>query len=199
MSSPELSHGSPCRQATLSGPTEEMWWARAPIATGPATALRVPGARSGIDCCLAISSKRSSYGLGSPAASSRVDHLPMVARGGRHGTVGCSEVLERVAVEPKMIRTPDLKIRSLGHTSGSGQTEKNSLRAYVFRFATELGHCPMQSALRIFAITRHSLLLDHLVCKGEQLRRYFEAKRPGRLEVQYELYAMLAEAVRNTG
>jgi hypothetical protein len=26
----------------------------------------------------------------------------------------CSEVLERVAVEPKMIRTLDLKIRSLG-------------------------------------------------------------------------------------
>ena len=35
--------------------------------------------------------------------------------------VGCSEVLERVAVEPKMILTPDLKICSLGHTSGSGQ------------------------------------------------------------------------------
>ena len=32
-----------------------------------------------------------------------------------------------------------------------GQTEKNSLRAHVFRFATELGHCPMQSALRICA------------------------------------------------
>jgi hypothetical protein len=36
----------------------------------------------------------------------------------------CSEVLERVAVEPKMIRTPDLKIRSLGHASGSGQTRR---------------------------------------------------------------------------
>jgi hypothetical protein len=36
----------------------------------------------------------------------------------------CSEVLERVAVEPKMIRTPDLKIRSLGHTSGSGWKRK---------------------------------------------------------------------------
>jgi hypothetical protein len=27
-----------------------------------------------------------------------------------------------------------------------GQTEKNSVRAYVFRFAPELGHCSAQSA-----------------------------------------------------
>src|SRR5271154_2902119 len=27
-----------------------------------------------------------------------------------------------------------------------GQTEKNSARAYVFRFALELGHCSIQSA-----------------------------------------------------
>jgi hypothetical protein len=32
-----------------------------------------------------------------------------------------------------------------------GLTEKNSVRAYVFRFALELGHCSMQSALRICA------------------------------------------------
>jgi len=31
----------------------------------------------------------------------------------------------------------------------SRQTEKNSLRAYVFRFALELGHCSLRSALRI--------------------------------------------------
>src|SRR6266480_8026217 len=30
--------------------------------------------------------------------------------------------------------------------SASGQTEKNSVRAYVFRFAPELGHCSTQSA-----------------------------------------------------
>jgi hypothetical protein len=35
--------------------------------------------------------------------------------------------------------------------SGLGQTAKNSLRAYVFRFAPELGHCSTQSALRICA------------------------------------------------
>src|SRR3981081_4487418 len=30
--------------------------------------------------------------------------------------------------------------------SPSGQTEKNSVRAYVFRFASEFGHCSTQSA-----------------------------------------------------
>ena len=30
--------------------------------------------------------------------------------------------------------------------SASGQTEKNSVRAYVFRFTPELGHCLIQSA-----------------------------------------------------
>jgi hypothetical protein len=30
--------------------------------------------------------------------------------------------------------------------SGMGQTEKSSVRAYVFRFALELGHCSMPSA-----------------------------------------------------
>ena len=38
--------------------------------------------------------------------------------------------------------------------SESGQTEKNSMRAYVFRFAPELGHCPKRSALRICAKKR---------------------------------------------
>src|ERR1700682_4789816 len=40
--------------------------------------------------------------------------------------------------------------------SVEGQTEKNSVRANVFRFALELGHCSMQSALRICAISRLS-------------------------------------------
>jgi hypothetical protein len=31
-----------------------------------------------------------------------------------------------------------------------GQTEKNSVRAYVFRFALNIGHCSMHSALRIW-------------------------------------------------
>ena len=33
-----------------------------------------------------------------------------------------------------------------GSMSYLGQTEKNSVRAYVFRFAPELGHCATQSA-----------------------------------------------------
>ena len=46
----------------------------------------------------------------------------VVARAGRHGMVGrCSEILERLAVEPKMI-PPGLKIRSLGQTSVPGQS-----------------------------------------------------------------------------
>jgi hypothetical protein len=32
-----------------------------------------------------------------------------------------------------------------------GQTEKNSVRAYVFRFAPKLGHCSMHSAFRFRA------------------------------------------------
>jgi hypothetical protein len=34
-----------------------------------------------------------------------------------------------------------------------GQTEKNSQRAYVFRFASELRHCSTRSAFRICAKT----------------------------------------------
>ncbi len=46
------------------------------------------------------------------------------------------------------------------HLSGSmsqlGQTEKNSVRAYVFRFALKLGHCSMHSACLKSARLRHS-------------------------------------------
>jgi hypothetical protein len=38
-----------------------------------------------------------------------------------------------------------------------GQTEKNSLRANVFRVAPDSGHCSMQSALRICATERTRL------------------------------------------
>jgi hypothetical protein len=36
---------------------------------------------------------------------------------------------------------------------GMGQTEKNSVRAYVFRFTPELGHCSSQSACPFRAIS----------------------------------------------
>jgi hypothetical protein len=38
-------------------------------------------------------------------------------------------------------------------TSEVGQTEKNSLREYAFRFSLKLGHCLTQLALRIWANT----------------------------------------------
>ena len=41
----------------------------------------------------------------------------------------------------------------------SGQAEKNSIRAHVFRFALNTGHRSMQSALRIRAITGSGLAL----------------------------------------
>jgi hypothetical protein len=40
--------------------------------------------------------------------------------------------------------------------SAVGQTEKNSVRAYVFRFAPELGHCSAQSACLKGAINGHA-------------------------------------------
>lgn len=36
-----------------------------------------------------------------------------------------------------------------------GQNRKSSMGAYVFRFAPESGHCPMQWALRVCAKLRH--------------------------------------------
>jgi hypothetical protein len=47
-----------------------------------------------------------------------------------------------------------------GPNAAKGQTEKNSVRAYVFRFTLELGHCSMHSACLkgvnrvVFAIRR---------------------------------------------
>ena len=53
--------------------------------------------------------------------------------------------------------------------SEMGQTEKNSVRAYVFRFALELGHCSIQAALRICARLGHQATsLDHQVGAAEQ-------------------------------
>src|SRR3954452_25586037 len=40
------------------------------------------------------------------------------------------------------------RVRGWDQMSGQGQTEKNSVRAYVFRFTPELGHCSSQSLKR---------------------------------------------------
>jgi hypothetical protein len=45
--------------------------------------------------------------------------------------------------------------------SEMGQTEKNSVRAYVFRFALELGHSSMQSDVSKVPTTEVAFSLDH--------------------------------------
>ena len=54
-----------------------------------------------------------------------------------------------------------------------GQTGKNSVRAYVFRFALELGHRVMMSALRICANRR-------LMHRSENHLRLMVAAQRGR-------------------
>jgi hypothetical protein len=56
--------------------------------------------------------------------------------------------------------------------SEMGQTEKNSVRAHVFRFALELGHCPTQSAcLKRANAGSDASSFDHLVGAAEIGRR----------------------------
>src|SRR5258707_9780232 len=51
-------------------------------------------------------------------------------------------------------------------TSALGQTEKTSVRAYVFRFALELGHCSTQSA----CLKRANMYGPAVRCKTEAPR-----------------------------
>jgi hypothetical protein len=82
---------------------------------------------------------------------------------------------------------------SIRPMSQLGQTEKNSVRAYVFRFALELGHGSMQSALRICAISgsrTHSILVatgEHLAAMVNRVARLAAirlriARRPRRAD-----------------
>jgi hypothetical protein len=92
-----------------------MWWARTPIATGPATALRLPSAQSGIAALQFPASVRVTAWGRLPPQELIICQF-VIARAGRYGMVGrCSEILERLAVEPKMI-PPGLKIRSISMT-----------------------------------------------------------------------------------
>src|SRR5215212_367603 len=63
--------------------------------------------------------------------------------------------------------------------SAVGQTEKNSVRAYVVRFAPELGHCSMQSALRICARSGHE------DCRSRSLKvaRFSQFRSPKKLSI----------------
>ena len=64
-----------------------------------------------------------------------------------------------------------------------GQTEKNSVRAYVFRFALKLGHCSVHEVCLKGAKSRYRFLFDHLVGEREQGRGHDYAKRSGSLEI----------------
>jgi hypothetical protein len=50
------------------------------------------------------------------------------------------------ATAPRTATQSAMALLEPGRSSRSYQTEKNSVRAYVFRFALELGHCSTQSA-----------------------------------------------------
>jgi hypothetical protein len=72
--------------------------------------------------------------------------------------------------------------------SAGGQTEKNSVRAYVFRFALKLGHGSMPSACLTGAISGNcEASFDHLVGAGKQRCWHLEAEAPSRLEIDDEL------------
>src|SRR5260370_42293099 len=49
-----------------------------------------------------------------------------------------------------------IRLATHGRSIQLGQTEKNSVRAYVFRFALKLGHCLMHSACLKGANSGHS-------------------------------------------
>src|SRR5258708_40187345 len=70
--------------------------------------------------------------------------------------------------------------------SVSGQTEKNSVRAYVFRFTLKLGHCSMHSACPKSANRTSRTSFDHLIGAGEQRGWNGEAERLRRLEIDHE-------------
>src|SRR6266481_9148815 len=48
-------------------------------------------------------------------------------------------------------------VHTLNPGSSMGQSEKNSVRVYVFRFALKLRHCSTQPALRICATSSHRI------------------------------------------
>ena len=72
--------------------------------------------------------------------------------------VGCEQQAEH-ATDPTTEQVWRQSVRSV-----VGQTEKNSLRANVFRVTPERGHCSMQSACLKGANNRHdAALFDYFV------------------------------------
>jgi hypothetical protein len=76
---------------------------------------------------------------------------------GRFSKTSVSGVRRRIPIAP-VETAPSGGARhhsdALRSTSAQGQSEKNSVRVYVFRFALKLGHCSTQPALRICANKR---------------------------------------------
>jgi hypothetical protein len=70
-----------------------------------------------------------------------------------------------------------------------GQSEKNSARVYVFRFALKLRHWATQPALRICATSRlmHAASFDHLGRKCEEGGWHDEAEFLGGLQIDNQL------------
>src|ERR1035438_8430125 len=71
-----------------------------------------------------------------------------------------------------------------------GQTEKNSLRANVFRVTPDSGHCSTQSALRIsFGLMRRSDLTDYSITSSARTRNDagIQSDRLGSREINNEL------------
>jgi hypothetical protein len=87
------------------------------------------------------------------------------------------------------------------------QTEKNSVRAYVFRFALELGNCSMQSAClkrgheQTHAPHLTNALFNQLVGAIEQLSWDSQAKRLSGVEIddQLEFCGLLNWQIRRAG
>jgi hypothetical protein len=58
----------------------------------------------------------------------------------------CSNQRPNTLMQDRISQRRPKPLAPHGRTIHSGQTEKNSVRAYVFGFALKLGHCSMQSA-----------------------------------------------------
>src|SRR4051812_27473349 len=69
-------------------------------------------------------------------------------------------------------------LRRRRSTTAQGQTEKNSVRAYVFCFTLSTGHCSAQSALRIWASSGTLVLVEEPEFRIDSLRETVSSPLP---------------------